>query len=159
MGTINKGFSIAMVTLDGGRINIAAQSLGIVASLFDEALIHAKTREQWGKKLWDHQVNRHYFADSYAELLSGWFTVFTASQIRDEQKGKRITMISSPIKLTATETALRVAIRMARMFGGSLATEEITKKIDACDKILQALVTTIYEGSSEMQKEAIATHL
>lgn len=155
LGTLHKGFPIAMATLDGGRINIAAQALGIAGSLFDKALAYAKTRQQFGKSLWGNQVIQHYFAEWYAQLLSQWFAVDTVSRIRDESKGRRITELASSVKLTATETAYAVSSRMTRVFGGM----SITREIDAFEKLLQANITTIYEGSSEMQKVVLTRFL
>ncbi|MDP2676142.1 MAG: acyl-CoA dehydrogenase family protein [bacterium] len=157
LGGIHKGFSIAMATLDNGRINIAAQAIGMAASIFDEALEEAKDREQFGKKIWENQALQFSFAAWYAELLSSWAAIDEASRIamRMKKAGKRITIPASVTKLVATERALDVAVRACRVFGGSCITNDLT----AVERTIGILNSTLYEGSSEMQKTVLARFL
>ncbi|PIR69726.1 MAG: acyl-CoA dehydrogenase [Candidatus Niyogibacteria bacterium CG10_big_fil_rev_8_21_14_0_10_46_36] len=154
LGEENKGFKIAMATLDGGRINIGAQALGIAGRIFDEALVYTKDRRQFGKSIWDNQSVQFHFAEWHASLLSAWFTVLSASTIRDEGN-IAITPIASAAKLQATESAYAVATRAARYLGGMA----VTKDIRIFLRVFETFSTTIYEGSSEMQKKVIAREL
>lgn len=154
LGELNKGFPIAMATLDGGRINIAAQSIGIASRIVDEAYEYVHERRQFGKSLWENQSKQFDFADWYTKLLCAWFAVDWASCFRDEGSVS-ITPISSAVKLRATETAYEVASRAVRCFGGMA----VTKDMDIFMRMLETCTTTIYEGTSEMQKTVFIKYL
>lgn len=154
LGEFNQGFKIAMATLDGGRINIAAQSLGIASRIFDDALAYAKGREQFGKPIWDNQYIQFSFAEWHAKLLCLWLSIIRLSEMRDDGKVP-ITPLASAVKLQATETAYEIAARAVRCFGGMA----VTKDIDIFMRMLETCATTIYEGTSEMQKKVLVKYL
>lgn len=153
LGELNKGFKIAMATLDGGRINIAAQALGIAGRVFDDSMAYVKKRTQFGRTIWENQAVQFDFADWYSRLNAAWSLVEKASEMRDV--GMPITDMAAAAKLFATETAYAVAAQAARYYGGMAVTEEI----DVLGRMLETFSTTIYEGTSEMQKTIIARYL
>lgn len=154
LGEFNQGFKIAMATLDGGRINIAAQSLGIASRIFDDALAYVKDREQFGKPIWDYQYIQFNFAEWHAKLLCLWLSIIRISNMRDDGKAP-ITPLASAVKLQATETAYEIAARAVRCFGGTV----VTKDMDSLMRMLETCAATIYEGTSEMQKKVLAKYL
>ena len=153
LGEENKGFKIAMATLDGGRINIAAQAVGIAARLFDEALKYTKERTQFGRPIWDNQAVQFDFAKWYADLQAAWSLTWRASCLRDE--GHPITQIASSAKLFATETAARMCWDAAGYFGAMV----VAREFPWLGRVMDVLPTIIYEGASNIQKIVIARAL
>jgi len=154
LGEKNKGFKIAMATLDGGRINIAAQAVGLAARTFDDALLYvSKTRSQFDRMVWRNQGAQFQFADWFSELQAAWALTEHASCIKDS--GAPITQLAATAKLFATRTAKRVALDASEYFGGMGLTEEF----DALARTLDTLPTPIYEGASNIQRMVIAREL
>ncbi len=153
LGSEGQGFEIAMQTLDGGRINIAAQAIGMAMRMFDDALAYARLRKQFGKTVFENQAVQFDFADAHARLNAAWQLVVDVSMMRDRQES--VTSIASQAKLVATETSLKVAVDLAKYFGGMGATLEC----EAYARVLDVLITCVYEGANNIQKMVIAKHL
>lgn len=153
LGEIGKGFKIAMATLDGGRINIAAQAVGIAARVFDEALNYVKQRKQFGRSVWENQAVQFDFVDWLVKIRSSWALVEQTSLLCDA--GLPITEMASCAKLVATEMAAEVCSKAAMYFGGNLATSEFPWG----GRVADALITPIYEGASNIQRIVIAREL
>lgn len=153
LGREGKGFLIAMETLDGGRINIAAQALGMAMRIWDDAYDYVHLRAQFGKPLWENQKVQFDFAEGYARLLAAWALVVEASERRDA--GENITRIASSAKLIATETAWRVASDLATYFGGIAFTQESPWLA----RVMDISPTRVYEGANNIQQMVIAKHL
>src|SRR3989344_4328341 len=142
LGEEGQGFSIAMKTLDGGRINIAAQAIGMATRIFDEALAYTRTREQFGKLLWENQKIQFDFAEAYANIAAAWALIMEASAARD--RGEDITRLASAAKLVATETAWRFGTKLATYFGGSIVVEDLPHLA----RMMDIFPTLIYEGAN-----------
>lgn len=153
LGKEGKGFAIAMQTLDGGRINIAAQAVGMAMRVFDDAYEYAHVRRQFGRPVWENQKVQFDFARAYAELSAAWALVLQASEARD--RGESVTRVASAAKLVATETAWRVGSDLATYFGGMAFTEESPWLA----RLLDIAPTRVYEGANNIQHMVIAKHL
>lgn len=153
LGEQGQGFKIAMATLDGGRINIAAQAVGIAARVLDEALAYVKRRKQFGRAVWENQGVQFDFAEWYAELQAAWALVERVSRLRDEDQP--ITQMASAAKLFATETAKDICWKAAEYFGGM----GYTKEFPWLGRVMDVFPTVVYEGTSNIQKIVIARGL
>lgn len=153
LGKEGEGFQIAMKTLDGGRINIAAQALGIAMRIFDEAFKYVHIRNTFGRSVWENQAVQFDFANAYAKLVAAWTLVVEASKQRD--RGDDITKIASCTKLFATETAHEVASLLTPYFGGMGFTKDEQHLLRSND----VDVTRVYEGASNIQRMVIAKKL
>ena len=144
------GFPLAMVALDGGRIGVASQALGIGMAAMDLMKEYASTREQFGKPLASFEAIQWMIADSAVELASAkWLTLHAAYL---KEKGQRYTMEASMAKVSASEVANIICGRAIQVMGGY----GFIKEYPAERLYRDARVTTIYEGTSEIQRIVIA---
>jgi alkylation response protein AidB-like acyl-CoA dehydrogenase len=150
VGEVDKGYGIALGCLDGGRVGIAAQSLGIAEAAFDEGVKYAKDRTAFGKRIADFQASQFAIADSRTELDAAWLLTLRAAAMRDQSA--RSAQESSIAKLWASETCGRVVDRMLQLHGGYGYVEDYPIERLYRD----ARVTRIYEGTSEVQRVVIA---
>ena len=150
LGKEGIGFKIAMVALDSGRIGIASQSLGIARACLHEAMAYAKTRKQFGKNIGSFQAIQWMIADTAAEIEAAhWLTLYAADK---KDQGLPFTREASMAKLFASEMANRAAYRAVQIHGGYGYMKEY--KVERLYR--DARVTTIYEGTSEVQRIVIA---
>ena len=150
LGEEGDGFKIAMTTLDGGRIGIAAQAVGIAQAAFEEALAYAKEREQFGRPIAEFQAIQHYLADMSTELDAGRLLTWKAAWAKDNRK--RYTLEASQAKLFTSEMSQRVTNKALQIHGGYGYIREYNVERHFRD----ARITEIYEGTSEIQKLVIA---
>ena len=153
LGNEGDGFKIAMKALDGGRIGIAAQSVGVAQAAFDTAVKYAKKREQFGQPISKFQGLRWMLADMATEIEAARQMTFSASAKKD--RGEKYTMEASMAKLFASEMVNRVTAKALQIHGGYGYTKEYPVERYYRD----ARVFTIYEGTSEIQRVVIANHL
>lgn len=153
LGGSMQGFEIAMKTLDGGRINIAAQAIGMAMWIVDEAHKYTRMRTQFGRPIWDNQKVQQDFANAYARLESAWALVISASEMRD--RGENFTKAASSAKLVATETAWQCASQIATYFGGMAMTQEMSW----LPRLMDIFPTLVYEGANNIQRMVIAKHI
>jgi butyryl-CoA dehydrogenase len=153
LGREGNGFKIAMQTLDGGRIGIAAQALGIAQGALDASIAYAKERVQFGKPIATLQAIQWMIADMATEIDAARFLVYRAAWHKDNNLpyGKEAAMA----KLFASETATRVAGKAIQIHGGYGFTESYPVERAYRD----AKITEIYEGTSEVQRMVIAGSL
>ncbi len=150
LGKEGFGFKIAMVALDSGRIGIASQSLGIARACLHEAIQYAKTRKQFGKNIGSFQAIQWMIADTAAEIeAANWLTLYAADR---KDQGIPFTKEASMAKLFASEMANRAAYRAVQIHGGYGYMKEY--KVERLYR--DARVTSIYEGTSEVQRIVIA---
>ncbi|HDK7176953.1 TPA: acyl-CoA dehydrogenase [Clostridium botulinum] len=153
LGKEGKGFSIAMKTLDGGRIGIAAQALGIAEGALTEAIEYMKERTQFGKKLTKFQGLQWYMADMQVRVDASKHLVYKAAW--KKSIGENYTMDAAEAKLYAAETAMYVTNKSLQILGGY----GYTKDYPLERMLRDAKITEIYEGTSEVQKMVIANSL
>jgi butyryl-CoA dehydrogenase len=153
LGQEGEGFKIAMMALDGGRIGIGSLAVGIGLAAIDYATDYAKNRIQFGKPISSFQAIQGMIADSFTELEAARLMVLRAAYLKE--KGVRFTREASMGKLLATETANRVCYRALQMLGGYGYIREYPVERNARD----CRVTTIYEGTSEIQRLVIAREI
>ncbi len=151
LGAEGEGFKVAMSTLDGGRIGIAAQAVGIAQGALDEALSYAQEREQFGKPISSFQAIQFYLADMATELDAGRLLTWKAAWAKD--RGKRYTLEAAQAKLFTSEMAQRVTNKALQIHGGY----GYTRDYDVERFFRDARITEIYEGTSEIQKMVIAS--
>jgi alkylation response protein AidB-like acyl-CoA dehydrogenase len=145
-----KGFAVAMATLDGGRIGIAAQAVGIARAAFEAARDYALERRQFGKRLADFQAIQHKLADMSMEIDAARLLVLRAAWLK--QQGRPHAEEGAKAKLFASETARRQTAEAVQIFGGYGYTKEFPVERYFRD----AKITEIYEGTSEIQRLVIA---
>jgi butyryl-CoA dehydrogenase len=145
-----KGFSVAMSTLDGGRIGIAAQALGIAQAAYDAAKVYALERKQFGQRIGDFQGIQWKLADMATEIDAARLLVYRAAWLK--QEGKPHTEAGAKAKLYASEMARRQTAEAIQVFGGYGYTKEFPVERYYRD----AKITEIYEGTSEIQRLVIA---
>jgi butyryl-CoA dehydrogenase len=150
LGAEGEGFKIAMATLDGGRVGIAAQAVGIAQAALDDALAYAQQREQFGQHLADFQAIQFYLADMATELDAARLLTWKAAWAKDQ--GKRYTLEAAQAKLYASEMAQRVTNKALQIHGGY----GYSREYDVERYFRDARITEIYEGTSEVQKMVIA---
>jgi butyryl-CoA dehydrogenase len=150
LGEDGDGFKVAMSTLDGGRIGIAAQAVGIAQGAFEEALAYAQQREQFGHPLSDFQAIQFYLADMATEIDAARLLTWKAAWAKENQK--RFTLEAAHAKLYASEMAQRVTNKALQIHGGY----GYTKEYNVERYFRDARITEIYEGTSEIQKMVIA---
>jgi butyryl-CoA dehydrogenase len=153
LGAEGGGFKVAMSTLDGGRIGIAAQALGIARAAYEEALRYSGERKSFGKYIREHQAIQFMLADMATEIDAARMLVLRAALMKD--KGIRHSAESAMAKLYASEMASRVANKGLQIFGGM----GYSKEMDAERHVRDARITEIYEGTSEIQRIVIAASL
>jgi alkylation response protein AidB-like acyl-CoA dehydrogenase len=145
-----KGFRVAMQTLDGGRIGIAAQAVGIAQAAFDVAREYAKERHTFGKPIAEHQAIQMKLADMATEIDAARLLVYRAATMKDH--GEPVTEAGAKAKLFASEMARRQTGEAIQILGGYGYTKEFPVERYYRD----AKVTEIYEGTSEIQRLVIA---
>jgi len=153
LGHEGDGFKIAMTALDGGRIGIAAQSIGVAQAALDAAVSYASEREQFGQPIAKFQGLRWMLADMATELEAARQLAFFAAAKKD--RGEKHTMEASMAKLFASEMVNRVTASALQIHGGYGYIKEYPVERFYRD----ARVFTIYEGTSEIQRIVIANHL
>ena len=153
LGKEGKGFKIAMQTLDGGRIGIAAQALGLAEGAIDEAVKYTKERVQFGKRLSQFQNTQFQLADMHCRTQAAQYLVYAAAC--KKQLHEDYSMDAAMAKLFAAETASDVTRRAVQLFGGYGYTREYPVERMMRD----AKITEIYEGTSEVQRMVISGHL
>jgi butyryl-CoA dehydrogenase len=150
LGKEGKGFGIAMKTLDGGRIGIAAQALGIAEGALASAISYMKERKQFGKPLSAFQGLQWYVAEMQTKVDAAKLLVYRAAM--HKQTGKPYSVEAAQAKLFASETAMAVTTKSLQILGGYGYTKEYPLERMMRD----AKITEIYEGTSEVQKMVIA---
>lgn len=150
IGKLGKGFGIAMKTLDGGRIGIAAQALGIAEGAFEECVAYMKERKQFKRPLAAFQGLQWYIAEMDVKIQAAKHLVYKAAM--NKQLGKPYTIDAARAKLFAAETAMEVTTKAVQIFGGYGYTKEYPMERMMRD----AKITEIYEGTSEVQKMVIS---
>jgi butyryl-CoA dehydrogenase len=153
IGERDKGFRVAMATLDGGRIGIAAQALGIARAAMEDAIAYAKERRQFGQPIADFQATQWKIADMATRIRAGRLLMYRAAWIRDQ--GKRHTAEASMAKLFASETAMWATTQAVQIYGGYGYIQDYPVERHFRD----AKITEIYEGTSEVQRMVIARHI
>ncbi|MBN2071997.1 MAG: acyl-CoA dehydrogenase family protein [Candidatus Krumholzibacteriota bacterium] len=150
IGEVGHGMKIALGALDGGRIGIASQALGIAQGAMDDAVLFARERSQFGQKIIDFQGTKWKIADMAVKLDAARLLVYRAARMRDE--GKPCSKEASMAKLYSTRAANEIAYESMQIHGGVGYTEEF--RIERLFR--DARVTEIYEGTSEIQRLVIA---
>ena len=145
-----RGFAVAMATLDGGRIGIAAQALGIAQAAYDVAREYAKERRTFGKRIAEHQAIQWKLADMSTEIDAARLLVYKAAWLKDQ--GEPHTEAGAKAKLFASEMARRQTSEAIQILGGYGYTKEFPVERYYRD----AKITEIYEGTSEIQRLVIA---
>ena len=153
LGKEGEGFKIAMATLDGGRIGIAAQALGIAQGAFEHALAYAKERVQFGKPIGAQQIISFKLADMATKLRCARYLVYSAAELKEQHEPYG--MESAMAKMYASDIALEVTNDALQIFGGS----GFLKGMEVERAYRDAKITTIYEGTNEIQRVVIASHL
>ena len=153
IGKEGKGFGIAMKTLDGGRIGIAAQALGIPEGAFEEAIAYMKERKQFGKPLYTKQGLQWYMAEMDVKIEAAKQLVYKAAMRK--QNGQPYSIDAARAKLFAAEVAMDVTTKVVQIFGGY----GYTKEYPVERMMRDAKITEIYEGTSEVQKMVISGSL
>jgi butyryl-CoA dehydrogenase len=153
LGKEGDGFKIAMSTLDGGRIGIASQALGIARAAFEEAVRYSGERKTFGKAIREHQAIQFMIADMATEIDAARMLVLRAALLKD--KGVRHSTESAMAKLYASEMASRVANKALQVHGGM----GYSKEMDVERHVRDARITEIYEGTSEIQRIVISANL
>ncbi len=153
LGEVGQGFKVAMSTLDGGRIGIAAQALGIARASLEDALAYAAERKTFGKPIAQHQAIQFKLADMATELDAARLLTWRAATLKDQ--GVRHSLESSMAKVFASEVANRAAKEAVQIFGGNGYVEDFPVERHFRD----AKITEIYEGTSEVQRLVIAANL
>jgi butyryl-CoA dehydrogenase len=153
LGKEGEGFKIAMSTLDGGRIGIASQALGIARAAFEEAVRYSGERKSFGKPIRDHQAIQFMIADMATEIDAARLLVHRAALLKDQ--GVRHSQESAMAKLYASEMASRVANKALQVHGGM----GYSKEMDAERHVRDARITEIYEGTSEIQRIVISANV
>ncbi len=153
LGAEGEGFKMAMQTLDGGRIGIAAQAVGIARAAFEAATRYSLERKTFGKPIAEHQAIQFKLADMCTEIDAARLLVWKAAVTKDE--GGRHTNESSMAKVFASEVAARVTREAVQIFGGYGYLNDFPVERHFRD----AKITEIYEGTSEIQRLVIASNL
>ena len=152
LGEFEKGFKIAMNTLDGGRIGIASQALGISQAAFNYALKYSNERVQFGKPLHALQAIQFMLADMSTKIAASRLLIWEASRRKDN--GESYSLQSAHAKLFAAESAMWITTKAIQVCGGNGYTKEYPVERYFRD----AKITEIYEGTSEIQRVVIAAN-
>ena len=153
LGKEGQGFKIAMATLDGGRIGIASQALGIAQGAYEAALAYSKERIQFGQPIGFQQAISFKIADMATKLRTARFLVYSAAELKENHEPYG--MESAMAKQWASDIALEVVNDALQIHGGS----GFLKGMDVERFYRDAKITTIYEGTNEIQRVVIASHL
>ena len=153
LGQQGKGFAIAMKTLDGGRVGIAAQALGIAQGAMDETIKYTKERKQFGRSISQFQNTQFQMADMETKVQAARLLVRSAHQKKDN--GMPYSVDAAMAKLFAAETAMEVTTKAVQLHGGYGYTRQYPEE----RMMREAKITEIYEGTSEVQRMVIAGKL
>lgn len=153
LGKIGQGFKIAMKTLDGGRIGIAAQALGIAQGSIDETVKYVKERKQFGKSISKFQNTQFQLAEMQTKVDAARMLVYRAACSKDA--GKEYGVEAAMAKLFAAETAMEVTTKAVQLHGGYGYTRDYPVERMMRD----AKITEIYEGTSEVQRMVISANI
>jgi butyryl-CoA dehydrogenase len=150
LGKVGEGFKIAMSTLDGGRIGIAAQALGIAEGAFEKMVDYVKTRKQFDQTIASFQNTQFVIAELKTELEAARLLVYAAA--KDKENNLPITLSAAMAKLYASKIAVKISDQAIQFYGGYgyIRDYEIERYLR------DAKITEIYEGTSEVQKMVIA---
>ena len=153
LGKEGEGFKIAMATLDGGRIGIASQALGIAQGAYENAVEYAKEREQFGTAIAHNQVIGFKLADMATKLRCARFLNYSAAELKEHHEPYG--MESAMAKMYSSDICLEVVNDALQIFGGS----GYLKGMDVERAYRDAKICTIYEGTNEIQRVVIASHI
>ncbi len=150
LGEVGQGFSIAMNTLDGGRIGIATQAIGIARAAFEAAAKYSTEREAFGGPISQFQAIQHFLADMGTNIDAGRLLIHRAAYMKDQ--GQNINKVGAMAKLFCSETAMWVSTKAIQIHGGYGYIKEYPVERYFRD----AKITEIYEGTSEIQRLVIS---
>ena len=153
LGELNQGFKVAMKTLDGGRLGVAAMSVGVAQSCLDEAIKYTKVRKQFGKALADFQNTKFTLADMATKLQAARELLYSAAEAKD--RGENCSALVSMAKYYASEICNELAAKALQLHGGYGYTKEY--RIERLYR--DCRVFTIFEGTSQIQQTVIARSL
>lgn len=153
LGEEGEGFKIAMATLDGGRIGIAAQALGIAQGAYESALEYSKERIQFGKPICQQQVISFKLADMATKLRAARLLIYSAAELKENHE--RYGMESAMAKQYASDVCLEIVNDALQIFGGS----GYMKGMEVERAYRDAKICTIYEGTNEIQRTVIAANI
>ncbi len=153
LGRLGDGMRVALASLDGGRIGIASQAAGIAQACLDLMVAYARQREQFGRPICDFQAIQWMIADSRTELAATMLLIERAARLKDD--GAAYSSEAAMAKLYASEAANRIAYRAVQVHGGYGFCNEF--RVEQLYR--DARITTIYEGTSEIQRLVIARAL
>jgi alkylation response protein AidB-like acyl-CoA dehydrogenase len=153
LGEAGSGFRIALSTLDGGRVSIAAQAVGIARACLEDSLAYAKQREAFGKKVADFQAIQWMLADMATEIDAARLLTWRAAALKDA--GEDYILAAAEAKLFASDVAVKAARDCVQIFGGY----GYLKDFPAERHYRDAKITEIYEGTSEIMKLVIAEEI
>lgn len=154
LGKIGEGFKIAMKTLDGGRIGIAAQALGIAEGALEETVAYVKERKQFGRPISAFQNTQFVLADLKTKVEAARLLVYQAAE-KKQNKARDLSVAAAMAKLFAAEVAMEVTTKCVQLHGGYGYTREYPVERMMRD----AKITEIYEGTSEVQRMVISSAL
>jgi len=162
LGEPGQGLKIALEALDGGRVGIAAQALGIAQGALEAAVRYAKERRAFGKRLGEFQAIQWMLADMQTEIEAARMLTYHAAWVQDEGKGRGLSPLEARVgphasraKLYASEMANRVAYKAVQVHGSM----GYSRETEVERMYRDARVLTIYEGTSEIQRTVIAREL
>lgn len=153
LGKVGDGFKIAMQTLDGGRIGMASQAIGIARAAFEESLQYSQGREAFGQRICDFQAIQFKLADMSTDIEAARLLTYAAANAHD--RGENFSRLSAQAKVFASEMAMKHSIQAVQIHGGYGFTTEYNVERYMRD----AKITEIYEGTSEIQRIVIAKSL
>ncbi len=153
LGKEGDGFKIAMATLDGGRIGIASQALGIAQGAYENALEYARERIQFGKPVGFQQAISFKLADMATKLRCARMLIYSAAELKEHHES--YAMEAAMAKMYASDIALEVTNDAMQIYGGA----GFMKGMDVERAYRDAKITTIYEGTNEIQRVVIASHI
>lgn len=153
LGKEGDGFKIAMSTLDGGRIGIAAQALGIAQGAYENALEYSKERVQFGKPICQQQVISFKLADMATKLRAARLLIYSAAELKENHE--HYSMEAAMAKQYASDVCLEIVNDALQIFGGS----GYLKGMEVERAYRDAKICTIYEGTNEIQRVVIAAHI
>ena len=153
LGREDQGFEIAMKTLDGGRINIAAQAVGMVMWLVDEAERYCNMREQFGRPILANQKPQFDFTEAHARIEAAWTFTMKAAKMRD--RGEDFTKAAAEAKFVATETAWLYGAKITTYFGAIAMCQET----HWLPRLMDIFPTLVYEGANNIQQMVMAKHM
>ena len=153
LGKEGEGFKIAMTTLDGGRIGIASQALGLAQGALDNTIAYVKERKQFGRALAKFQNTQFQLADMHTKVEAARMLVYKAAIAKNTQK--RYSLEAAMAKLYAAEVAMEVTTKAVQLHGGY----GYTREYDVERMMRDAKITEIYEGTSEVQRMVISSNI